>query len=118
MCVNLNSTFGLSQNKCLSLSDFSLISCHLTNPDFFAASFTLPKDITGDKLLLLLEQLLWLTCLRFHYFNGCMSGCPRFFYGYVVDQQAHFLRYLNAQTTKTVPPLLVNPVTLTTSIAY
>ena len=34
----------------LPLSDFSHISCHLTYPDFFAASFTSPKDITGGKL--------------------------------------------------------------------
>ena len=50
MWFSLKSTFGLCRNKCLPLSDFSHISCHLTYPDFFAASFTSPNDITGGKL--------------------------------------------------------------------
>ena len=50
-CVNsLKSTFDNSQNKSFLLSDFSHISCHLTNPDLVTASFTSPKDSIGDEL--------------------------------------------------------------------
>ena len=38
--LNLDSAFGMTLNICLPFSEFSHISCHFTNPDFFAAAFT------------------------------------------------------------------------------
>ena len=77
--LNLKSTHGLKLNKCLSFSDFSHIFCHLTNPDFFAASFTSPKDNTGGRFSFSFASCAATFCQHIRALipiNICMSWCP------------------------------------------